>query len=308
MTTELLQDRQSLLSDIQIWKTKRKAVILAHNYQLGEVQDCADFSGDSLELARQAAGTGAETIVFCGVHFMAESAKILSPNKTVLLPVPEAGCPMADMITVSGLRQVKANHRDAAVVAYVNSAAEIKAESDYCCTSANAVALVQAIPERKIIFVPDKNLGQWVAKHTDKEIILYDGFCATHDQVTVNDIEQARATHPEACLLVHPECRPDVCDRADEVLSTSQMIRFAQQSSRQTFLIGTETGLLHTLRQANPNKLFYPVQAEMICPNMKLTGLGDVLHALKNNKTIIDVPALIRQQAQKALEAMLQYG
>ncbi len=301
-------DQQSLQHQVQEWKEKRKAIILAHNYQLAEVQEVADLCGDSLELARKAAATAAQTIVFCGVHFMAESAKILSPQKTVLLPVPEAGCPMADMVTAPSLEAFKREHPDTAIVAYVNSSAEVKAESDYCCTSANAVTLVNAVPERKILFVPDKNLGHWVKRHTDKEIILWDGYCATHDMITVKDVDKARTDHPEAQLLVHPECRPEICDMADAVLSTSQMIAYAQKSPHQSFIIATEVGLLHPLHKAIPAKQFYAVNEDMYCPNMKLTDLNDVLHALMDMKTEITVPETVREKAVAALEAMIRYG
>ncbi len=301
-------DQQSMQHQIRTWKEKRKAIILAHNYQSAEVQDVADLCGDSLELARKAAATDAETIVFCGVHFMAESAKILSPQKTVLLPVPEAGCPMADMVTAPSLAAFKQAHPDTAIVAYVNSSAEVKAESDYCCTSANAVTLVNAIPERKILFVPDKNLGHWVKRHTDKDVTLWDGFCATHDLITVADVVKARAAHGEAQLLVHPECKPEICDMADAVLSTSQMIAYAQKSAHQAFIIATEVGLLHALQKANPHKQFYAVNEDMYCPNMKLTDIHDVIKALVEFETQITVPEAVQKKAVAALEAMIRYG
>lgn len=300
--------QEALTEKIKQLKEEHDAVILAHNYQLAEIQEMADYSGDSLELARKAAATDASVIVFCGVHFMAESAKILSPDKKVLLPVKEAGCPMADMITAKALQEMKAQHPQAVVVAYVNSSAEVKAESDYCCTSANAVTLVNAIPEEEVLFVPDKNLGSWVARHTDKKIILWDGFCATHDMITVADVEKARKDYPDAELLVHPECRPEICDQADAVLSTSQMIKYVKTSPTAAFIIGTETGLLHPLQQAAPSKKNYPLCKEMICPNMKLTTLQDLANALAQGINEITVGEEIRTKAIKSLEAMIHYG
>lgn len=294
------------LERIRFWQKQRQAVILAHNYQNPEVQDMADFTGDSLELSRRAAQTDAAVIVFCGVHFMAESAKILSPAKTVLLPAPEAGCPMAEMADLKELQRLKASHPQAAVVAYVNSAAEIKAESDVCCTSANAVEVVNALPHSEIIFVPDQNLGHWVSLHTAKKIILWEGFCATHARATVGDVLQARAAHPGAEVLVHPECRPEVCAAADEVLSTSGMLRHAHGSEKSEFILGTEIGLLHPLRKQDPEKRFYPLSDAMVCPNMKLTTLEDVARALETLEPKIAVAEAIRKKAARALEKMLE--
>lgn len=300
------REMQDLVREIKKLKGERKAVILAHLYQRPEVQDIADFIGDSLGLSQQAAQTDAEVIVFCGVHFMAESAYILSPDKIVLLPEPEAGCPMADMITAEALRAKKKEHPDAIVVCYVNSSAEVKAESDICCTSANAVKVVESLPpDRPILFVPDRNLGHYVAKKTGRGIILWEGYCNTHDQITLEEVKKAKEEHPNALLMVHPECRPEVVAEADAVFSTSGMIRFAKESPAREFLVGTEMGILHQLRKQCPGKEFYLVSERLICPNMKATTLDKVYWALKDLRPQITVPEDIRQGAVRALEKML---
>jgi len=291
---------------LQLWKQKRGAVILAHNYQIDEVQDAADYSGDSLELSRLAAKTSAEVIVFAGVHFMAESAKILSPQKTVLLPVREAGCPMADTVTAEDLRRARQEHPQAAVVTYVNSTAEVKAESDVCCTSANAVQVVNALKAEEVIFVPDKNLADWVARHTGKRIIPWAGSCCTHNNLRVQDVRLAQAAHPGAVFMAHPECRPEVCALAQAVLSTSGMLKHVKTDPGSEYIVGTEVGLLHRLRQENPGKKFYPLSAEMVCKTMKMTTLSHVADALEFNQHAIEVPEPVRVRAARALEAMLQ--
>jgi quinolinate synthase len=291
---------------LQFWKEKRGAVILAHNYQIDEVQDAADYTGDSLELSRQAAKTTAPVIVFAGVVFMAESAKILSPQKTVLLPVREAGCPMADTVTAEDVRRARQEHPQAAVVAYVNSSAEVKAEADVCCTSANAVQIVNALPADEVIFVPDKNLGDWVARHTSKRIIPWAGSCCTHNNLRAADVAAAQAEHPRAALLAHPECRPEVCALAQAVLSTSGMLRYVKTDPGSEYLIGTEVGLLHRLRQENPAKQFYPLSAAMVCRTMKMTTLTHVADALEFNQHVITIPEPVRERAARSLEAMLQ--
>jgi quinolinate synthase len=302
-TVETLEAARARL---QFWKQKRSAVILAHNYQIDEVQDAADYSGDSLELSRLAAKTDAPVIVFAGVHFMAESAKILSPQKTVLLPVKEAGCPMADTVTAEDLRRARAEHPQAAVVTYVNSTAEVKAESDVCCTSANAVQVVNALKAEEVIFVPDKNLADWVARHTTKRIIPWAGSCCTHNNLRLQDVTVAQAAHPGAAFLAHPECRPEVCALAQAVLSTSGMLKHVKSDPGSEYIIGTEVGLLHRLRLENPGKKFYPVSEAMVCRTMKMTTLSHVADALEFNRQVIEVPEPVRARAARALEAMLQ--
>lgn len=282
-------------------------MILAHNYQVGEVQDIADFVGDSLGLSIQAATTKAETIVFCGVRFMAETAAILSPEKTVLLPDKTAGCPMADMINADQLRELKAKHPGALVVCYVNSTAEVKALSDYCCTSGNAVELVKTIPAgREVIFVPDKYLGQHVINLSGRDMILWPGYCTTHARITAEDIEIARNKYPDAVVLAHPECNDPVKAAADELLSTAQMIAFAKKSSVKNFIIATESGILHSLKKQNPEKNFVPVTERAICPNMKKITLEKVLWSLEDMQYKITVDEDIRIKAKATLDRMLE--
>ena len=282
-------------------------MILAHNYQIGEVQDIADFVGDSLGLSIQAATTEAETIVFCGVRFMAETAAILSPEKTVLLPDKTAGCPMADMINADQLRELKAKHPGALVVCYVNSTAEVKALSDYCCTSGNAVELVKTIPaDREVIFVPDKYLGQHVIALSGRDMILWPGYCTTHARITADDIETARNNYPDAIVLAHPECNDPVKAAADQLLSTAQMITFAKKSDAKDFIIATESGILHSLKKQMPEKNFYPVTEKAICPNMKKITLEKVLWSLEDMQYKITVDENIRIKAKAALDRMLE--
>jgi quinolinate synthase len=299
-------EANNMISRINELKKERNAIILAHNYQVEDVQDIADFVGDSLELARISQKVDAEVIVFCGVHFMAESASILSPEKTVLLPVLEAGCPMADMVTADALREKKQQHPNAVVVCYVNSSAEVKAESDICCTSSNAVKLVSRLDADEILFVPDKNLGSYVRKQTGKNLILWDGFCITHDRVTADDIRKALAVHPGATVIVHPECSPEVVDMADYVESTSGIIRLCKELDSKEFIIGTEMGLLHRLRKENPDKTFYLLSSGMICPNMKMTRLSHVERALLEMKNVIRVDHDIAVKARRALDRMVE--
>jgi quinolinate synthase len=296
-----------LLNQIENLKQRRKAAILAHNYQPPEVQDIADFVGDSLALSRQAAATDAETIVFCGVLFMAETAAILSPQKTVLLPDKLAGCPLADMITASQLRELKAEHPDALVVCYVNSSAEVKAESDYCCTSSNAVELIGSLPaDREIIFVPDKYLGQFCMTRTGRKLFCWQGYCPTHVVITADDIKKVRAEHPEAVVMAHPECTLPVQQCADELLSTGQMLRYAGKSPAKQFIVATELGLLYTLKKRNPNKEFFPASTRAICPNMKRISLEKILWSLQDMEHKITVPEPIRLKALNALDRMLE--
>lgn len=294
-----------LASRIARLKTARRAVILAHNYQPDEIQALADHTGDSLELARTAARTDAEVIAFAGVRFMAESAKILSPQKTVLLPVPEAGCPLADTISAEDLARARAEHPDAAVVVYVNSTAEVKALADVCCTSANALPVVNSLPQSEVIFAPDKNLAHWVARHTAKRIIPWPGSCCVHNNITLRAVTDAARLYPEAKFMAHPECRPEVCDRADAVLSTSQMLRYARAETAGTFIVGTEIGLLYRLRRENPGKQFHPLSSRMVCRNMKLTQLHHLATALETLPHPVEVPEDVRVRAVAALERML---
>lgn len=299
--------QNNLTEEIQRLKKERNAIILAHNYQVPEVQDVADVVGDSYSLSQHAAETDSDVIVFCGVHFMAESAKILSPNKTVLLPVRDAGCPMADMVTAPKLREMKARYPDAAVVCYVNSSAEVKAESDVCCTSSNALKVVESLENKQVIFVPDENLGSYVAsKVKDKEIILWKGFCITHKRVKVEEVQKIRQLHPNAKILMHPECAPEVQKLADFLGSTSAIINYAREIPEKDIIIGTEEGILHLLKKQNPDKNFYLLSTGLICTNMKKTRLEDVHSALLNMQHEIHVDEDIRIKALKSLERMLK--
>jgi quinolinate synthase len=298
---------ERLLERIEKLKDERKAVILAHNYQPGEIQDLADFTGDSLGLSIKAAQTDAEVIVFCGVQFMAETAAILSPEKTVLLPEKSAGCPMADMITAEQLRQLKKEHPDALVVCYVNSSAEVKAESDYCCTSANAVEIVNSMPEdRRIVFVPDRHLGHFVAERTGRDIVLWPGYCATHVVMTEDDIEAARAKYPDAIVLAHPECTEPVKELADELLSTGQMLKFAAKNKAKRFIIATEIGIIHALKKQNPEAEFFPASDRAICPNMKKITFDKIISSLEDMQYKITVPQNITARARTALDRMVE--
>ncbi len=301
-----MQDtRQELMSRVQELKKERNAVILAHNYQIDEVQDCADYVGDSYGLSRIAAETEAAVIVFCGVHFMAEGAAILAPEKTVLLPELLAGCPMADMVTVEALRAKKKLHPGAVVVTYVNSSAAVKAESDICVTSANAVEVVNSLDAEEILFVPDRNLGSFVADRTDKRIVLWDGYCLTHHRVSTEDVRTARALHPDAVVVVHPECRPEVVKASDFAFSTGGILKFARETSFKKIIVGTEMGLIYRLRKENPDKEFYLLSQGLICPNMKYTTLDKVIKALETLSPVITVPEEVRIPARRALERML---
>jgi quinolinate synthase len=297
---------KELVEQINDLRKQRNAVLLVHNYQRGEVQDIADFIGDSLELSQKAAGTDADVIVFCGVHFMAETAAILCPDKTVLLPDAHAGCPMADMITADKLREKKAELPDAAVVCYVNSRADVKAESDICCTSANAVKVVEALDDEEILFIPDQYLGHYVSTKTDKKIHLWPGYCPTHARIQPDDITRLKREHPEAKAVVHPECRPEVIELADAVLSTSGMCRYAQESDAREIIIGTEIGIIHRLKKENPGKTFFPISDNAICPNMKKITLEKVLWSLKEMSPQVTVPEAIRVRAKQAVDWMLE--
>ncbi|MBN2450969.1 MAG: quinolinate synthase NadA [Lentisphaeria bacterium] len=288
-------------------KARRHAVILAHNYQRREVQEIADFTGDSLELSRRATEIEAEVVVFCGVHFMAETAAILNPGRTVLIPDPEAGCPMADMITGEQLRDLKARHPGARTICYVNSTAEVKAESDCCCTSANAARVVQAYADApEILFVPDKYLGQFAAEQTGIPLVLWDGFCPTHARLLESDITAAREAHPGAVVMCHPECTKPVRDASDAVLSTGQMCRFVREDPAREFIVGTELDMVHRLRLEAPGKVFHPISSRCICPNMKKITLAKVFLALERLQYRVTVPEAIRGRAEAAIRAMLE--
>jgi quinolinate synthase len=319
-----------LREEILQLKEQRKAIILSHNYQRDEVQEIADFVGDSLDLSRTAASIDCDIILFAGVTFMAESAAILSPDKIVLTTEMDALCPMADMIRVNSprpvrkefpgfenpppfifprefsLMDIKRKYPGVPVVAYVNTTADVKAESYICCTSANVVKVVDSLPDEKVICIPDKNLSLWAAKNTRKEIIAWDGFCHVHERVNVGDVTKARAEHPEALFMAHPECRLEVLETADHVTSTSGMLRFAKTSSEKEFIVGTEIGLLYRLRKENPDKVFYPLREDMVCPEMKKTTLKSLYRALKEDTYLIKLPDEIRIPAKKALDRMLE--
>jgi quinolinate synthase len=307
------RDFQELEDKISELKKKRNAVILSHNYQLPEVQDVADFRGDSLELSRIASKTDAEVIVFCGVHFMAETASILCPDKKVIMPDVFAGCPMANMITAQDLRKLKKEHPGAVVVGYVNTSAQVKAELDYCCTSTNAVAVVNAITKycaaykkEEIIFVPDKYLADFVSRQTGRKLIAWDGYCPTHVKILPEDIKRERKFHPGAKVMVHPECLPQVVALADVVLSTSQMVKFAKDTEAKELIVGTEIGLIYRLKMDNPTKEFYPASERAVCPNMKRTTQEKILWSLEELKAEVRVPDDIRQRAKKAINRMLE--
>lgn len=298
---------KTIEEQIQELKKQRGAVILAHNYQHDEVQAIADFTGDSLELSRKAANLVEEVVVFCGVHFMAETAAILSPEKTILIPDPNAGCPMADMITAEQLRAVKAEHPGAKVVCYVNSSAEVKAESDICCTSSNAVRVCESLGDSQIIFVPDRNLGSFVAEKLGKEFVLYNGFCPTHERIRDVDLLAMKEKYPEAVVMAHPECSKPVRDLADELLSTGQMCRFAHESDKTQFIVATELGINYRLRNENPGKLFVSVNPDRaVCPNMKKITMEKVLWSLQDMKERVVVPDEIAGRAVGCIERMLE--
>jgi len=298
---------KKLIEKIEQLKQSHNAVILAHNYQTADIQDLADFTGDSLGLSINAAETDADVIVFCGVKFMAETAAILSPQKTVLLPDELAGCPLADMITVDQLRDLKQKHPDSLVVCYVNSSARVKAESDYCCTSANAVEVVESLPtDREIIFVPDQHLGQFAAERTARDLVLWPGYCHVHVAITEDDIKTAKAKQPDAIVMTHPECTGPVKALSDQMLSTGQMLRYAAKSEAKQFIIATETGIIHTLKKQNPQAEFIPATDRAICPNMKRITLEKVLWSLENMQHKVTVPQEIRIKAKKAIDMMVE--
>ena len=297
---------EAITSEIKRLKAERNAVILAHNYQRAEVQAIADFTGDSLELARKATQVEADVIVFCGVYFMAETAAILNPSKTVLIPDASAGCPMADMITGEQLRALKAQHPGALAVCYVNSTAEVKAECDMCVTSGNAEKVMASLPrDREIIFVPDRHLASHIAEKRGETYVLWPGYCPTHQRLTAKAIDEARAAHPGAPVLVHPECPKEVRDAADECLSTGGMCAYARSSSAKEIIVGTEVGILYRLRTENPDKVFWPVDEMTLCPNMKKTTLENLRDALRDMSPKVVVDPEIAAKAKRAIDAML---
>ena len=292
---------------IQQLKHRRNAVILAHNYQPGEIQDLADFTGDSLGLSIKASETEAEVIVFCGVQFMAETAAILSPKKTVLLPDKFAGCPLADMITAEQLRRLKQEHPDASVVCYVNSSAEVKAESDYCCTSSNAVEVVNSLsPDRAVIFVPDQHLGQFVTQKAGRDLVLWPGYCHVHVVITEDDIKNTKAKYPDAIVMAHPECTEPVKELSDQLLSTGQMLKFARKRTAKRFIIATETGIIHALKKQNPEAEFIAATDRAICPNMKKITVDKVIGSLQDMQYKITLPDEVIKKAKKALDRMVE--
>jgi len=299
-------NKEEIKDKIAKLKKEKNAVILSHNYQIGDVQDVADYIGDSLGLSQKAAQVDARIIVFCGVRFMAETAKILAPEKTILIPDVRAGCPMADMITASELREWKKNYPESKVVCYVNTTAEVKADCDICCTSSNAVTVVNSLNADEILFAPDKNLAAYVARYTKKKIIPWDGYCYVHRYIKARDIREKRNLHPEAEVWVHPECLPEVIDLADKVLSTGKMVQEVRKTKKKEVIIGTETGIVYRMKKENPTKNFYPARDTALCFNMKKIDLRKVLRSLENMIHKVEVPLEISQKARGAIERMVE--
>ncbi|PZE19223.1 quinolinate synthase NadA [Paenibacillus xerothermodurans] len=307
LALERKEDQKRQLKErIARLKKERNAIILAHYYQRDEIQEIADFRGDSFLLAQKAASTDADVIVFCGVHFMGESAKILAPSKTVIIPDERAGCPMADMVNVEGLRALKQQHPNAKVVAYINTSAEVKSETDICCTSANAIKVIESVDADEIIWVPDKNLGDYVSKFTSKKMIIWEGYCNTHDMLTVKDVEEMKTQYPDAQFVVHPECRPEVVKLGDFVGSTTAIIKYCRESDCQEFIVGTEDGTGYQLQLDSPNKKFHFATKYLVCPNMKVNNLKKVVRCLETMQPQIYVPPQVADQARASLERMLQ--
>ncbi len=302
-------DKNALIAEIKKLKKEKNAVILAHCYESVDIDEVADFVGDSLYLSRQAAKTQADVVVFAGVYFMAETAKILSPNKKVLLPNLSAGCAMADMIDLDKIREFKAKNPKIPVVCYVNSTAEVKSECDICCTSANAVDIVKSLNSNKVLFVPDKNLGSYVqSKLPNVEILPYEGCCPIHNGLTVSDVEMQKQAHPNAKILVHPECTKMVTVLADFVGSTTGIMNFVKNSNDSEFIIVTEIGVVERLERDYPNKKFIHISNKAVCPTMKYIGLEDILSSLKEEKYEIDVSPEIIKSAIVPIEKMIAVG
>ena len=300
-------DIKALQREIGQLLKEKDGILLVHNYQRPEIQDIADLTGDSLGLSIEAAKTDAELIVFCGVHFMAETASILCPHKVVLLPVLSAGCPMADMITPESLAEKKKELPGVPVVSYVNSSAAVKAKSDICCTSANAVRVVNSLAGYDtVLMTPDKNLARYTQRYTDKRIVYWEGFCPYHDRLTAEQVKMVKNDHPQALFLAHPECRPEVIDLADEVKSTSGMLDYVRKSKNKEFVIGTETGIIHSLKTQNPDKVFIPADERMICSDMKKIRLPDIVKAISTTSPVVKVEEGIRVRAKRAVERMLE--
>jgi quinolinate synthase len=299
-------EKREIVEEIRRLKAERNAVIIAHNYQIPDVQDIADFLGDSLQLSREAAKLDYDVIVFCGVHFMAETAAILAPSKTVLIPDAGAGCPMADMITGEELRRWKAEYPGTKVVCYVNTTAEVKAECDICCTSANVLKVVDSLADDTILFAPDKNLAAYSARFSDKKIIPWDGYCYVHHNFRAGHVQKKKVLFPEAEVWVHPECRPEVIDLADKVLSTGQMVKETQVTDIKEVILGTEEGIIHRLHKLNPEIHFVPLKKHAICSNMKKIDLPKVLRALKEMRVKVDVPDEVSRRAKLAIERMIE--
>ncbi|BFH71755.1 quinolinate synthetase [Paenibacillus dendritiformis] len=300
------EQKQELRERLMQLKKERNAIILAHYYQRDEIQEVADFRGDSFLLAQKAAETDADVIVFCGVHFMGESAKILAPHKTVIIPDERAGCPMADMVNVDGLRKLKAEHPNAKVVTYINSSAEIKAETDICCTSSNAVKVIASLDAEEIIWVPDKNLGHYVEQQTGRSLIKWEGYCNTHDMLTVKDVMEMKAKYPGAPFVVHPECRPEVVAMGDFVGSTTAIIDYCKRSDAADIIVGTEDGTGYQLRKDSPEKRFHFATKYLVCPNMKVNNLKKLVKCLETMQPQIYVPPQVAEKARLSLERMLQ--
>lgn len=304
----MIASQTMLVDEINRLRKERNAVILAHNYQRGEVQDIADFVGDSLGLAQKAAKASADVIVFCGVHFMAETAAVLCPEKTVLIPDKNAGCSLASMISAESLRRWKAEYPDAVVVCYVNCTAEVKAESDYCCTSSNAVKVIQVIPQDKqILFVPDQFLGEYLRKITGRDIKIWPGYCHAHHKITIEDVTEMKGEHPDAEFVMHPECGclTSCMPHADKIVSTEGIIKYCKESNKKEFIVGTEVGILHRLRKESPEKKFYPVTEKSFCEFMKLNTLEKVLWSLEDLEYKVTVSQEIAQKAKLSIERML---
>lgn len=305
----VLTTQERLVARIERLKKEHQAIILAHNYQVGEIQDVADFLGDSLELSQKASRTDAKVIVFCGVHFMAETAAILCPTQTVLLPDLSAGCGMSEMITANEVRALKSKHPGAVVVCYVNSSAEVKAESDICCTSSNAANVVRSIPdEKEIIFIPDQYLGDYVMRLTGRKLILYNGYCPTHFRIMTSEITKTKTAHPDALVMAHPECTPEVSFMADQVLSTSGICLESQKTNKKEVIVATEVGILHRLQKENPLKEFIPACRWCDCAHMKVNNLEKLLWALEEMQYPVKVDENIRIRAKKAIDRMLEIG